>query len=140
MCYSSPSRINCGVPSGWKGKAQFLHWALWLKVCYRGSLYVSYCLLLSGCIEAIEPHLPTLIPYLINTLNDGKVGISCSSSKAFSIRTPSLLYDLLRVGLSVDTQVGARNLFQKSTRILILFPPWKGYDFTDIRRCIFTLL
>ncbi|KAF9268451.1 transportin-PC [Marasmius fiardii PR-910] len=25
-----------------------------------------------GCIEAIEPHLPTLIPYLINTLNDSK--------------------------------------------------------------------
>jgi transportin-1 len=26
----------------------------------------------SGCIEAIEPHLPTLIPYLINTLHDPK--------------------------------------------------------------------
>ena len=26
-----------------------------------------------GCIEAIEPHLPTLIPYLINTLSDPKV-------------------------------------------------------------------
>jgi len=24
-------------------------------------------------MEAIEPHLPTLIPYLINTLNDPKV-------------------------------------------------------------------
>lgn len=33
-----------------------------------------------GCIEAIEPHLPTLIPYLINTLNDPKV------SKTLSIR------------------------------------------------------
>lgn len=31
--------------------------------------------LLIGCIEAIEPHLPTLIPYLINTLNDSKVSI-----------------------------------------------------------------
>jgi len=28
---------------------------------------------LSGCIDAIEPHLPTLVPYLINTLNDPKV-------------------------------------------------------------------
>jgi transportin-1 len=27
---------------------------------------------LSGCIEAIEPHLHTLIPYLINTLSDSK--------------------------------------------------------------------
>lgn len=27
----------------------------------------------AGCIEAIEPHLPTLIPYLINMLNDPKV-------------------------------------------------------------------
>lgn len=26
-----------------------------------------------GCIDAIEPHLPTLIPYLITTLNDPKV-------------------------------------------------------------------
>ena len=26
-----------------------------------------------GCIDAIEPHLPTLMPYLINTLNDPKV-------------------------------------------------------------------
>lgn len=26
-----------------------------------------------GCIEAIEPHLSTLVPYLINTLNDPKV-------------------------------------------------------------------
>ncbi|KAI0767131.1 ARM repeat-containing protein [Fomes fomentarius] len=25
-----------------------------------------------GCIDAIEPHLPTLVPYLINTLNDPK--------------------------------------------------------------------
>lgn len=33
-------------------------------------------ILASGCIEAIEPHLPTLIPYLISTLNDAKVGIS----------------------------------------------------------------
>jgi hypothetical protein len=24
----------------------------------------------AGCIESIEPHLPTLVPYLINTLND----------------------------------------------------------------------
>lgn len=26
-----------------------------------------------GCIDAVEPHLHTLIPYLINTLNDSKV-------------------------------------------------------------------
>ncbi|KZT41877.1 ARM repeat-containing protein [Sistotremastrum suecicum HHB10207 ss-3] len=25
-----------------------------------------------GCIEAVEPHLPTLVPYLISMLNDGK--------------------------------------------------------------------
>lgn len=29
-----------------------------------------------GCIDAIEPHLPTLIPYLINMLNDPKVNCS----------------------------------------------------------------
>ncbi|OJT13444.1 Transportin-2, partial [Trametes pubescens] len=27
----------------------------------------------AGCIDAIEPHLPTLVPYLINTLNDPKL-------------------------------------------------------------------
>lgn len=28
-----------------------------------------------GCIEAIEPYLPELIPFLINTLNDAKVRV-----------------------------------------------------------------
>lgn len=27
----------------------------------------------TGCIDAVEPHLPTLVPYLINMLNDPKV-------------------------------------------------------------------
>lgn len=26
-----------------------------------------------GCIDSIEPHLVTLVPYLINMLNDSKV-------------------------------------------------------------------
>jgi transportin-1 len=35
-----------------------------------------YCLpLFAGCIEAIEQHLPTLVPYLINTLSDPKARI-----------------------------------------------------------------
>jgi hypothetical protein len=29
--------------------------------------------MISGCIEAVEPHLPMLIPYLIQSLNDPKV-------------------------------------------------------------------
>lgn len=33
----------------------------------------SSLLAVLGCIDAIEPHLPTLIPYLINMLNDPKV-------------------------------------------------------------------
>lgn len=28
---------------------------------------------LTGCIDAIEPHLPTLVPYLVNMLGDTKV-------------------------------------------------------------------
>jgi hypothetical protein len=35
---------------------------------------MTLCVLI-GCIDAIEPHLPTLIPYLINMLNDSKVNI-----------------------------------------------------------------
>lgn len=40
-----------------------------------------------GCIEAIEPHLPTLIPYLISTLNDPKV----SYSRLVQYRSPRKL-------------------------------------------------
>ena len=29
-----------------------------------------------GCIDAVEPHLPTLVPYLINMLNDPKVTVA----------------------------------------------------------------
>lgn len=28
---------------------------------------------MTGCIDAIEPHLPTLVPYLVNMLSDTKV-------------------------------------------------------------------
>ncbi len=28
----------------------------------------------TGCIDAIEPHLPMICPFLIETLNDPKVG------------------------------------------------------------------
>ena len=34
--------------------------------------------MLSGCIEAVEPHLPMLIPYLIQSLNDPKVCAYCA--------------------------------------------------------------
>ncbi|EDR00554.1 uncharacterized protein LACBIDRAFT_240538 [Laccaria bicolor S238N-H82] len=41
----------------------------WLQ---RESGILALGAMAEGCIEAIEPHLPTLIPYLINTLNDPK--------------------------------------------------------------------
>lgn len=41
----------------------------WLQ---RESGILALGAMAEGCIEAIEPHLPTLIPYLINTLNDSK--------------------------------------------------------------------
>ncbi|KAG7091239.1 hypothetical protein E1B28_010290 [Marasmius oreades] len=41
----------------------------WLQ---RESGILALGAMAEGCIEAIEPHLPTLIPYLINTLNDAK--------------------------------------------------------------------
>ncbi|EEB92648.1 hypothetical protein MPER_08811 [Moniliophthora perniciosa FA553] len=41
----------------------------WLQ---RESGILALGAMAEGCIEAIEPHLPTLVPYLINTLNDSK--------------------------------------------------------------------
>ncbi|KAF8637781.1 hypothetical protein AX17_002572 [Amanita inopinata Kibby_2008] len=41
----------------------------WLQ---RESAILALGAMAEGCLEAIEPHLPTLIPYLINTLNDTK--------------------------------------------------------------------
>ncbi|KAH6910312.1 transportin-PC [Coprinopsis sp. MPI-PUGE-AT-0042] len=41
----------------------------WLQ---RESGILALGAMAEGCIEAIEPHLPTLIPYLINMLNDPK--------------------------------------------------------------------
>ncbi|KAF8870895.1 transportin-PC [Infundibulicybe gibba] len=41
----------------------------WLQ---RESGILALGAMAEGCIEAIEPHLPTLVPYLINTLNDAK--------------------------------------------------------------------
>ncbi|KAF8340986.1 ARM repeat-containing protein [Amanita rubescens] len=41
----------------------------WLE---RESAILALGAMAEGCIEAIEPHLPTLIPYLISTLNDPK--------------------------------------------------------------------
>ncbi|RDX49351.1 ARM repeat-containing protein [Lentinus brumalis] len=41
----------------------------WLQ---RESGILALGAMAEGCIDAIEPHLPTLVPYLINTLNDPK--------------------------------------------------------------------
>ncbi|KAF7798984.1 hypothetical protein EIP86_010213 [Pleurotus ostreatoroseus] len=41
----------------------------WLQ---RESAILALGAMAEGCIDAIEPHLPTLIPYLIQTLNDPK--------------------------------------------------------------------
>ncbi|TFK65620.1 transportin-PC [Pluteus cervinus] len=41
----------------------------WLQ---RESGILALGAMAEGCIDSIEPHLPTLIPYLINTLNDPK--------------------------------------------------------------------
>ncbi|KAJ7579308.1 armadillo-type protein [Mycena floridula] len=41
----------------------------WLQ---RESGILALGAMAEGCIEAIEPHLETLVPYLINTLNDSK--------------------------------------------------------------------
>ncbi|KAI0643769.1 ARM repeat-containing protein [Trametes meyenii] len=44
----------------------------WLQ---RESGILALGAMAEGCIDAIEPYLPTLVPYLINTLNDPKAGL-----------------------------------------------------------------
>ncbi|KAI0317407.1 ARM repeat-containing protein [Amylostereum chailletii] len=41
----------------------------WLQ---RESAILALGAVAEGCIEAVEPHLPTLVPYLITSLNDAK--------------------------------------------------------------------
>ncbi|KAI0067569.1 ARM repeat-containing protein [Artomyces pyxidatus] len=41
----------------------------WLQ---RESAILALGAIAEGCIEAVEPHLPTLVPYLINSLHDPK--------------------------------------------------------------------
>ncbi|KAG6836464.1 hypothetical protein H0H93_007792 [Arthromyces matolae] len=45
----------------------------WLQ---RESGILALGAMAEGCIEAIEPHLSTLVPYLINTLSDPKASRS----------------------------------------------------------------
>ena len=67
--------------------------------------YLSNDLILTsfsqGCIDAIEPHLTTLVPYLINTLNDPKVGGYYFTFRGWSMK-PRLaacsFYRLLDIG------------------------------------------
>ena len=72
-----PLKTNCGAWIGHTAKAEFSRWGRWLKVRVSMPLLYGFPLRLSsissGCIDAIEPHLPTSIPYLINVLNDSKV-------------------------------------------------------------------
>jgi len=48
---------------------EYLWCSDWL---HRESGILALGAMAEGCIDAIEPHLPTLIPYLINMLNDPK--------------------------------------------------------------------
>lgn len=47
-------------------------------MCRRSCPRDIFSFSVAGCIDAIEPHLPTLIPYLIQTLNDPKVNAHLS--------------------------------------------------------------
>ncbi|OBZ69869.1 Transportin-1, partial [Grifola frondosa] len=79
----------------------------WLQ---RESGILALGAMAEGCIDAIEPHLPTLVPYLINTLND-----------------PSLLCGPSPAGRWDDMPAGAPSQVPRSIRISSSCPPWKGF-------------
>jgi transportin-1 len=84
---------------------------------------------LIGCLDAIEPHLPTLIPYLINTLNDPKVGIFILIRSAID-DLPCLCSHLFvqsHAGLLADMRAGARNRSPRTTKTNTLFRQWREY-------------
>lgn len=69
-----------------------------------------------GCIEAIEPHLSTLIPYLINMLNDPKV--SNFIVELFALLIYATIFSLSSgrslAGLSDAMRAGARSLLPRN--------------------------
>jgi transportin-1 len=85
--------------------------------------------MLSGCIEAVEPHLPMLIPYLIQSLNDSKVCTFCARKvrtlMLFSVCSPSL--GQLPAGRWGDMPAGALRVRLKTTRRSSLFLLWRVY-------------
>jgi transportin-1 len=66
------SATDSGAPTGSSARAAFWPWVPWQRV-RPPSLFSHELIAVPGCIEAIEPYLPELIPFLINTLNDAKV-------------------------------------------------------------------
>ena len=80
-----------------------------------------------GCIEVIEPHLPTLIPYLLSMLNDTKVSIFHHTSLTLRLKaTNSLLFVPLLAGHSAGMLAGARKVAQTSIGTSTSSPPWKA--------------
>lgn len=65
--------------------------------------------LAEGCVDYMEPHLPTLIPFLVNMLADPKVRKHCHLSSVVSNRMDSHLFARLHAGLSGGMQAGTLN-------------------------------
>jgi transportin-1 len=80
--------------------------------------------LAEGCIDYMEPHLPTLIPFLVNMLSDAKV--TTLQSKGFIMliaRSPS--YGPLHAGLSAAMQAGMLSHNRRSSVICFSSLLWK---------------
>lgn len=97
----------------------------WLQ---RESGILALGAMAEGCIEAIEPHLTTLVPYLINTLNDAKVSYPPGRSllDPHICQLHSRWCDQSLAGLLGVTPAGARSPSQRSTGTSISFPLWRG--------------
>jgi transportin-1 len=80
----------------------------------------------TGCIEVIEPHLTTLVPYLLNVLNDTKVRLA-PREEVLSLMPSSLSCVRLLAGRSVVTLAGALTAPLTSTRPPTLSPLSRVY-------------
>ncbi|KAK0430055.1 related to importin beta-2 subunit (transportin) [Armillaria ostoyae] len=88
----------------------------WLQ---RESGILALGAMAEGCIEAIEPHLPTLVPYLINMLNDPKPlvrSITCWTLGRYASWTTQPISDEHKAQYFIPTMEGLLRMVLDSNK------------------------
>jgi transportin-1 len=107
--------------------------AEWLQ---RESAILALGAMAEGCIEVIEPHLPDLVPYLLNVLSDPKV-FPPRTLRCVYADTPSCSRWFVpsHAGRSAATRAGARAARPRSTATSTLSRRWRGYVIRCASEC-----